>query len=346
MPDLGRIGSVPASPSGDGTSRRPVVTTAAQLGLPDDPASARPKDVPATHVRAKLDRELRALLARAAGTRAGTDPEDLHQMRVAVRRMRSVLKLGGHLLGPAAENVRAELGWLGRALGEVRDLDVLIGHLRETVADLEARDRAAARRLVSLFVTERAKAKRRLSRSLSSPRYATLLRSVAQLARLPEREPDLAPPAGRPVAPTDLVAALRKPYRKLRKAVAALPADPADDELHALRIRGKRLRYAAELAKPVAAKKQARRIEQVIVASRRLQDVLGEHQDAVVAADRMRGLACPPAGEASADRSSVDGAICFVAGRIAERERARRARARTRWQPAVRKIDKAARELV
>ena len=72
-----------------------------------------------------------ALLAYEAGTRSGADPEDLHQMRVALRRMRSVLKLSGALVGDGAEPVRAELGWLGQSLGEVRDYDVLIGHLRE-----------------------------------------------------------------------------------------------------------------------------------------------------------------------------------------------------------------------
>ncbi|MDT7802979.1 MAG: hypothetical protein QOI78_6412, partial [Actinomycetota bacterium] len=121
--------------------------TPAELGLPDAPIEAGPADPAGHHVRAKLDREIRALLAHEPGTRSGADPEDLHQMRVALRRMRSVLKLSGELVGDGAEPVRAELGWLGQSLGEVRDHDVLIGHLREVLADFEVRDQAAGRQL-------------------------------------------------------------------------------------------------------------------------------------------------------------------------------------------------------
>src|SRR5437764_6602799 len=104
-------------------------------------------------------------------------------MRVALRRIRSVLKLSGVLVGPDAEPVRAELGWLGQSLGEVRDYDVLIEHLREVVADFEVRDQAAGRRLVSKFVTERGVARRRLNRALSSERYTTMLESASELTR-------------------------------------------------------------------------------------------------------------------------------------------------------------------
>ena len=170
-------------------------------------------------------------------------------MRVALRRMRSVLKLSGELVGDGAEPVRAELGWLGQSLGEVRDHDVLIGHLREVIADFEVRDQPAGRRLVSRFVTERAAAKRRLTRALSSARYSRLLQEVGQLTRASGEAP------GRAARPGDGV---RKPYRRLAKAVRALPADPPDDDLHALRIHGKKLRYAAELAHTSAKKKRPR----------------------------------------------------------------------------------------
>src|SRR5690242_6001262 len=230
-------------------------------------------------------------------------------MRVALRRMRSVLKLSGALVGDGAEPVRAELGWLGQSLGEVRDYDVLIGHLREVIADFEVRDQAAGRRLVSRFVAERAAAKRRLTRALSSVRYSTLLQEVSLLTR------GAAPPA---VADGthDLVTGLAKPHRKLAKAVRALPADPPDDDLHALRIHGKKLRYAAELAQTSAKKKQAARIKTLLKATKDFQTVLGDHQDAVIAAERMRTVL-----------ESADGPVGFVAGRIAERELARRAEA-------------------
>jgi CHAD domain-containing protein len=251
-------------------------------------------------------------------------------MRVALRRMRSVLKLSGTLVGDGAEPVRAELGWLGQSLGEVRDYDVLIGHLREVIADFEVRDQAAGRRLVSRFVTERGSAKRRLTRALSSSRYSTLLREASLLARregLPE-EPAV------DGTPHDLIAGLAKPHRKLAKAVRALPADPPDDDLHALRIHGKKLRYAAELAQTSAKKKQAAKIKTLIKATKDFQTVLGDHQDAVIAAERMRTVL-----------DDADGPVGFVAGRVAERELARRAEARAAWPAAWTAVDNAAKAL-
>ncbi|SDY73421.1 CHAD domain-containing protein [Amycolatopsis xylanica] len=306
--------------------RLPKTTTPAELGLGDHPAQPGPGDPPVDHLRAQLDTQIRELIAREPGTRSGADPEDLHQMRVALRRMRSTLKLSGGLLGPEAETVRAELGWLGQSLGEVRDYDVLIEHLREVVAEFEARDQLAGRELVSKFVAERGVAKRKLTRLLGTPRYAALLVSAARLVTDPSS----------PVAVSDVespraVISLDKPYRKLAKAVGKLPLDPPDDDLHALRIHGKRLRYAAELAQSAAKKKQAAKIKKLISATKDLQTVLGDHQDAVVAADRMR---------AALDTLTPQAA--FIAGRIAERELTRRTQARAAWPAVWAQVDTAA----
>ncbi|PKV91796.1 CHAD domain-containing protein [Amycolatopsis echigonensis] len=309
------------------TSRRraPDPTTPAALGLPAEPVKAGPEAPAAVHVRAKLDHELRELLAREPGTRAGADPEDLHQMRVAQRRMRSVLKSSSALVGPTAEPVRADLGWLGQVLGEVRDYDVLIGHLREVIAGFDVRDQAAGRRLVSRFVSERTTARRRLNRALSSPRYATLLQSIAQLSRTAEHEIDETP-SEKP----GLAADVRKPYRKLARAVAALPPNPPDDDLHALRIHGKKLRYTAELARSAAKKKQAEKLSELIKATRKFQTVLGDHQDAVFAAEKVRGVL-----------ADADAEVGFVAGRIVEHELAKRSRARDTWPGVWHRIEKA-----
>jgi len=305
--------------------------TPRDLGLPGSPLSVGPRDTPEAVLRARVDAQLRALLDAEPGTRSGADPEDLHRMRVAVRRLRSVLRLSGS----AGDEVRAELKWLGGALGEVRDSDALIAHLRATVASFDEADRSAGDRLVGLFVVDRAGAKRRLDECLDSPRYSALLRSAARLVLTS------APAAGEPAAgvePVDVAAVVRKPYRKLVRA-ADLPAEPRDEELHALRIAGKRLRYAAETALAAARKKQRARVKSLIKATRRLQDVLGEHQDAVVAAARMRAL---PAEHA--DMADVAD-VAFVAGRIAEREHARRTAAREAWREAVSKVDAAAAKL-
>ncbi|WP_179775691.1 CHAD domain-containing protein [Amycolatopsis endophytica] len=302
--------------------------TVGDLGLSEAPPAVGPRDTPEAVLRARIDGQLREMLDHEAGTRSGADPEDLHQMRVAVRRLRSVLKL----LGPAGDDVRAELKWLAAALGEVRDHDVLIGHLRSTVASFDAADQPAAARLIRIFVAERAKAKRRLNRVLGSARYTALLRSTARLVLT---ELHLVQGNGSRPQPLDVGAVIRKPYRKLTKAVAALPTDPPDDELHELRIYGKRLRYAAETAKQAARKKQMAQVKPLIKATKRLQDVLGDHQDAVVAATRMRDLL----------DTADEPAVAFIAGRIAERELGRRASAREVWPSALSNVHAAVAKL-
>jgi Uncharacterized conserved protein len=87
------------------------------LHLPE-PLTAAPSDPPTHHVRAALDLRLRALLEHDPGTRTGVDIEDLHQMRVSVRRMRAALKAALPLLDTSwADGLRAELGWLAGGSG-------------------------------------------------------------------------------------------------------------------------------------------------------------------------------------------------------------------------------------
>ena len=109
-------------------------------------------------------------------------------------------------------------------------------------------------------------------------------------------------------------------FAKARKAVHRLPKDPSDEELHAVRKKGKRARYAAELA---GRKKFVRRAKD-------LQDVLGEHQDGVVAAARLRRLVAGASPEQA-----------LAVGRLVEREELRRAEARKAWPKAWRKLTKA-----
>lgn len=266
-----------------------------------------------------MDKQLRDLLAHQDGTRAGTDPEELHQFRVAIRRLRSLLKTTS-MFGDAGDAVRDELRWLGAVTGPVRDLDVLLLRLRDDLAGFGPEDQAAAAELLSVLRSERAQAHRVLGRALSSARYADLLRAVAALAMSSEHDDEI---RSTDLPGTKLIASVRKPYRKLARAVGALPEDPPDDDLHALRIQGKRLRYAAETAMPSVRKKEGKQLKSVIKASRTLQDVLGEHQDAVSASTRVIDLV--------GRLNGADARVAFVAGRIVEREHARRAKVRAEW---------------
>jgi len=285
-----------------------------------EPVTSRPSDPTVHQVRAALDLRLRALLAHDPGTRVGEDPEELHQMRVAVRRMRATLKAARPLLDRAwADDLRAELGWLGRVLGPVRDADVLLERLRSRAAAFDDASRRAAETLLATLVAERETARAEMLSALSSDRYTTLLRRLAAAVAKPF---PTATTRGGTAGPA-LVELVRTEFRRLSKAVRRAGDDPPDDVLHALRIQGKRLRYTGELA-AVSGGKPIRKLVASTVA---LQDVLGEHQDACVAQQRavalLNGL-----GEV------VDLEVAFTAGRLVEREEVSRTATRECWPAA------------
>jgi CHAD domain-containing protein len=299
--------------------------TSSPIDLPDLPAPpvVTPSDRPVQHVRAALDLRLRALLRHDPGTRSGDDIEDLHQMRVAVRRMRATLKAARPLLDPAwADGLRAELGWLGRALGPVRDLDVMLLRLRGELAGLPERERAAGQALVQRLVDEREGARAEMLAALNDPRYRALLERLADAVRLP-----LPTPAATRAEPA-LRELPRAEFRKLRRAVTRAGDDPADEVLHALRIRAKRVRYTSELVQPgLRRTKEGKALDRLRTATVELQEVLGDHQDACVAEARIRDLL-----DGFAD--PVDAHVVFVAGRLVERERARAEAKRADWRAA------------
>ena len=224
-------------------------------------------------------------------------------MRVATRRLRAFLRAGHTLLDPEwSGRFREELSWLGGALGPVRDLDVLLGRLSSEVQSL-GEDAPAGRQLLARLKREHRTARRRLLAVLDSDRYFALLEALEEAVITIADEPSL----------EEIHAA---EHRRLRKAVRALGPQPPDDELHAVRIRVKRARYAAELADRQA----------YVKAAKSLQDVLGEHQDAVVAgaatAGARAGGPTPPSPPGGC--SNARGRGHGVAGRVGGRMEAAR----------------------
>jgi CHAD domain-containing protein len=204
-----------------------------------------------------------------------------------------------------------ELAWLGDLLGPVRDLDVLLEHLRDEVAALPDDDRFAAERLVQVLADERSIARADLLEGLESERYENVLDQLAEAARAPAEDN----------GGTSLVDLAAAAFARLEKRIGALPATPSDEDLHSVRVAAKRARYAAELAEPAAGKAAKRFVE----SAKRLQDVAGEHQDAAVAARRIRDLL--PATRGSR--------VAFAAGRLVEREETRRREARDAFPAAL-----------
>ncbi len=293
-----------------------------------------PTDSPVHHVRAALDLRLRTLLQHDPGTRSGVDIEDLHQMRVSVRRMRAALKAARPLLDAAwADGLRAELGWLGGALGPVRDLDVMLLRLRAEVATLPEVERGAGGVLVAELEEEHTAARSDMLRALDAPRYTVLLERLADAIRLP-----LPTPSATQAQP-ELADLVRGEAARLGRAVRKAGDDPPDDTLHALRIHGKRVRYTGELAEPgLRGTPTGRSIRQLLGATAELQEVLGDHQDACVTEQRIREL-LDGLGELP------DAQVVFVAGRLVERERTRAVAKRAEWLAAWAEVDACVREL-
>ena len=300
---------------------RPKVMRA--LGL--DPRSAVPavrRGASAVeHLQARLERLHEDLLAHDPGVRLGDDPEDLHQLRVATRRLRALLRAARPMLAQEwSEPLRAELEWLGGVLGPARDLDVLAEHLEEEAERLSPEERRALARAAEVLETERKEAGAALREALDSERYLELLAAVERAARAPHVV------SGK----VSLRSLAGGEFRKLERAAKKLPRDPSDDDLHKLRIKGKRARYAAELAEGARGKPASR----FVGAAKNFQDVVGEHQDAVVAEGKLRDLR----------RSARGASTAFVLGRLVERQRIRRAHARADWPDAWKKLRRRGRE--
>ena len=190
-------------------------------------------------------------------------------MRVGVRRLRAILRASRAFFDArCVGRLRSELDWLGAQLGLVRDVDVLHAYLHPRLAVLEGSQHRAGQRVLRRLAADRARARAGLNEALDSPRYPRILQQLETfLARPPAAAPDVSLPD---VAATE--------WKRLRKAVQKLPGRPSVDELHAVRIKVKRARYAAELARAAAGARGRRFVAQ----AKKLQDILGDLQDAVV----------------------------------------------------------------
>lgn len=255
--------------------------------------------------RRVIDEQRAAVLAHEPGTRLGDDPEALHDMRVATRRLRSALRLFRAWLPPEAPPLREQLRWLAGALGEVRDLDVQIERIEafaEAEPDLEP--------LAALLRIRRDGARERMLAALDDPRYEALLGALEYLAASATE--------GDAPALTEAPALLARQWRRFNRLARQLDADSPDKDYHATRVVGKRLRYAVEFVAPLYGKRAGR----MRAATTGVQDRLGAHQDAAVAIEQLRALAGDAGGQLPAATLFAMGALAerYAAGMAAERE--------------------------
>jgi CHAD domain-containing protein len=328
MPRPERSSPVPPSPDSLSAQRRKARRRTRQEALK---AGTQPqRSAPAGEVvLAYLRIQAGALTSLEPRVRAEED-DSVHQMRVATRRLRAALRSFGQVIPRSrSEKLAAELKWLGGLLGVARDGDVIPEHLRAALRPTPAEllIGPVQARVQGYFAPRRASAREELIEALDAPRYRELLAALEQLCH----ELPAGPRAGDPALDV-LPAAVGKAYRQANKRMRLArhtPDGPAQDAaLHQARKSARRARYAAEVTRPAAGRPAKAFAKQM----KKVQSVLGDHQDSVIArrAARDLGIGAHLAGENA-----------FTYGLLYEREADRatqlQAAARDVWRRATRR---------
>jgi len=245
-----------------------------------------PDDAFIVFAHAVLKREATALAASKPQVPSSPAPDEIHQLRVAARRLRVALRLFGRMLpSHDAARFKADLRWFAGSLGDVRDLDVYTESLKAYVHGLPANERGGLSGYQMYLRRERAEARTRAAAAVASPRTAELL---AELERFAAAGPSSG--ALRRWGSLTVRDAMRQGIRRsvagVRRDGNALQVRARPAELHELRIRTKRLRYELEFFSDVYPP-----LKQTAKECKALQDLLGMHQDVYAANARLRGYA-------------------------------------------------------
>ncbi|WP_435120085.1 CHAD domain-containing protein [Amycolatopsis thermoflava] len=280
---------------------------AADLAADEEPGNAG--DTVMTYLRAQVE----AIRRYDEGVRRG-DEDSVHQLRVAMRRLRSALRGYRRLfVRDRAKALADELRWAGRVLSPARDGEVRRETLLAELANLprEPETEHARRTLVSRLDEAAERDRRALLAELTGERYARLLGALDEWVADPPLT--IAAESGR----RELRKALRRANRRLAAAAEAVrDASDPDAALHEVRKKAKAARYAADVAKPLLGK----RVRSWRRAVKQVQSELGEYHDLVSAGELLR------------QRTGDSVTDAFVFGRLYERGRARRAALRESFE--------------
>lgn len=268
-----------------------------------------------------IARSVSQIIRHDPGVRLGDDPEDVHQLRVGARRLRSDLRAFSPLLDQQRTTaIRAEMGWLGDVVGHVRDADVLAMRLHQDLGLLPEEDRRAGESLLHTLEDQRFASRQVMLAAMRSRRYLRTLDDLVALAASPPL-----------VADTDLddldpirVAArlVRKSWKALSAAVHRLGDDPSDIEIHRVRILAKHCRYAAEAVTPLAKP----HVAPFAAGIADIQTFLGDYQDSVVAQAWLR------------ETAEVTPTLGIAAGQIIALERLHREQLRNQWREVWKRV--------
>jgi CHAD domain-containing protein len=235
------------------------------------------------------------------GTIAAIDTEFLHDLRVAVRRTRSILKLAGDVL-PAnvVERFQPEFKWLGDLTTPVRDLDVYLLELDSMATRLASADPRDLDPFRSFLVRHRATERRRLVRGLRSRRFEQVMSDWrAALAQL-TAEGDAA--NGGPATGALARERIDRAFRKVVRRGTRITSDSPSERVHELRKRCKELRYLLEVFRPLCADAPYRSLIKELKA---LQDTLGDFQDGEVQREAVREFAAAMMEQGAAPPATV-----------------------------------------
>jgi CHAD domain-containing protein len=245
------------------------------------PATSRPETSAAQALAQYLTGQIDQIFDGDLGLRRGQDP--IHDTRVAIRRLRSTLRVFGKLLDQSAVGeVDEELRWFAGLLGAVRDCQVQRRRFAAALAQWPAELvlGPVANRINTDLHADQLRARRDVADAMNSSRYLDLLATLQRW----RSDPLLAAPP----SATALHKRARRAERKADRRLADAIRSGEGALLHRARKAAKRARYAAELRAPAAKAKRAKKSEKHY---KRVQRVLGEHQDSVVASGTLRRLA-------------------------------------------------------
>ena len=216
----------------------------------------------------------------------GLDPEGVHKMRVATRRLRSALRAFKKVLPASIRSFNREFKWLAAALGGVRDLDVARGNLPHFLSEIPPEDAAHMDDYQQFLADQWQEERRRLLACLTSRRYGRL---KTGFARSVERGPSMRTmeTLGSITIGDAAQLLIGRRYRGVLRRGREITSVSSDESLHALRIQCKRLRYLLEFFRPTYG--ELLRAETTRL--KKLQDVLGDFQDACVAGQLLRRYA-------------------------------------------------------
>jgi triphosphatase len=275
---------------------------------------------------ANLRRYLSAWHLHEPGARLGDNPEELHDLRVAGRRLDAILRQFRSSLPSAFLQIRPTLKKVLRALGDVRDLDVALSELETFRRGLPESDQENAEPLNQYLVSERGRARDRMLSVLDSVSVQKNLQKLTSLLAAPSAASQQSS-----VTATLVLAAapdmIRRRYRKVRKGADLLKLHSSAEAYHGVRGRVKKLRYALEAVAVIYGKPA----DEMLRALRRWQEKLGVQQDAAVASRRLQTLAsAPPKG--------LPPETLFLMGRFAEHYASDAVRARKLYAKGYRRV--------